>query len=74
MVQRNGRVVTLKSPHAEVYLTTMLPEPGDLGPAQRFAIDLLRDPSVTLPAGAAAAEEALSRPKLHSPSALSGIR
>ncbi|MGH2703705.1 MAG: hypothetical protein ACRDJ4_01000 [Actinomycetota bacterium] len=27
---------------------------------QRFAIDLLRDPAVTLPAGAAAAEEALS--------------
>ncbi|MGQ0679837.1 MAG: helicase-related protein [Actinomycetota bacterium] len=30
VVQRNGRVVRLKSPHNEVYLTTMLPEPGDL--------------------------------------------
>ncbi|MGH9075868.1 MAG: helicase-related protein [Acidimicrobiales bacterium] len=31
-----------------------------IGPAQRFAVDLLRDPTVTLPVGAAAAEEALS--------------
>lgn len=30
VVQRNGRVIRLKSPHDEVYLTTMLPEPGDL--------------------------------------------
>lgn len=30
VVQRNGRVIRLKSPHEEVYLTTMLPEPGDL--------------------------------------------
>ena len=30
MVQRYGRVIRLKSPHAEVHLTTMLPEPGDL--------------------------------------------
>ena len=30
MVQRYGRVVRLKSPHAEVRLTTMLPEAGDL--------------------------------------------
>ncbi len=30
MVQRYGRVIRLKSPHGEVYLTTMLPEQGDL--------------------------------------------
>ena len=30
MVQRYGRVIRLKSPHAQVQLTTMLPEPGDL--------------------------------------------
>ncbi|MGH9130905.1 MAG: hypothetical protein ACRDWV_04380 [Acidimicrobiales bacterium] len=30
-----------------------------IGPAQQFALGLLRDPSVSLPAGAAAAEEAL---------------
>jgi hypothetical protein len=30
VVQRNGRVIRLLSPHEEVYLTTMLPEPGDL--------------------------------------------
>ena len=30
VVQRNGRVIRLLSPHDEVYLTTMLPEPGDL--------------------------------------------
>ena len=30
VVQRNGRVIRLKSPHDEVYLTTMLPDPGDL--------------------------------------------
>ncbi|MEX0789800.1 MAG: hypothetical protein WD178_03400 [Actinomycetota bacterium] len=30
VVQRNGRVIRLKSPHDVVYLTTMLPEPGDL--------------------------------------------
>lgn len=30
MVQRYGRVIRLKSRHAEVHLTTMLPEPGDL--------------------------------------------
>lgn len=30
MVQRYGRVIRLKSPHAQVHLTTMLPEPGDL--------------------------------------------
>jgi hypothetical protein len=31
-----------------------------IGPAQRFALDLLRDPTVLLPSGAAEAEEALS--------------
>jgi hypothetical protein len=31
-----------------------------IGPAQRFAVDLLRDPAVLLPPGAAAAEEALT--------------
>lgn len=30
VVQRNGRVIRLKSPHEEVFLTTMLPAPGDL--------------------------------------------
>jgi superfamily II DNA or RNA helicase len=30
VVQRNGRVIRLMSPHEEVLLTTMLPEPGDL--------------------------------------------
>jgi hypothetical protein len=30
VVQRNGRVIRLLSPHDRVYLTTMLPEPGDL--------------------------------------------
>jgi len=30
VVQRNGRVIRLKSDHAEVHLTTLLPEPGAL--------------------------------------------
>lgn len=30
VVQRNGRVIRLLSEHEEVYLTTMLPEPGEL--------------------------------------------
>src|SRR3990172_9027367 len=30
VVQRNGRVIRLLSPHDEVFLTTMLPQPGDL--------------------------------------------
>ncbi len=29
-MQRNGRVIRLLSPHDEVFLTTMLPEPGEL--------------------------------------------
>jgi hypothetical protein len=35
-------------------------EEEGIGPAQRFAIDLLRDPTVALPQGASEAEEALS--------------
>jgi superfamily II DNA or RNA helicase len=30
VVQRNGRVIRLKSPHEEVHLTTLLPVPGEL--------------------------------------------
>ncbi len=30
VVQRYGRIIRLKSPHDEVHLSTMLPEPGDL--------------------------------------------
>ena len=30
VVQRNGRVIRLRSPHDEVFLTTMLPSPGEL--------------------------------------------
>ncbi len=30
VVQRNGRVMRLKSPHDKVFLNTMLPEPGEL--------------------------------------------
>lgn len=30
VVQRNGRLIRLKSPHEHVFLTTMLPAPGDL--------------------------------------------
>lgn len=30
VVQRNGRVIRLRSPHEQVYLTTMLPTPGEL--------------------------------------------
>lgn len=30
VVQRNGRVIRLRSPHEEVFLATMLPEPGEL--------------------------------------------
>jgi superfamily II DNA or RNA helicase len=30
VVQRNGRVIRLRSEHAEAFLTTMLPEPGEL--------------------------------------------
>jgi superfamily II DNA or RNA helicase len=30
VVQRNGRVIRLLSPHEEVFVTTMLPQPGEL--------------------------------------------
>ena len=36
MVQRYGRVIRLKSDHERVFLTTMLPAPGDLEPILRL--------------------------------------
>jgi superfamily II DNA or RNA helicase len=42
VVQRNGRVVRLKSPHEEVYLTTMLPEPGELEELLRLEVTIRR--------------------------------
>lgn len=36
VVQRYGRVIRLKSEHDEVFLTTMLPAPGDLEPLLRL--------------------------------------
>ena len=36
VVQRYGRVIRLKSPHRRVFLTTMLPAPGDLEPLLRL--------------------------------------
>ncbi len=36
IVQRNGRVIRLKSPHEEVYLYTLLPEPGELEEALKL--------------------------------------
>lgn len=36
VVQRNGRVIRLRSPHDEVYLHTMLPKRGDLEAALRL--------------------------------------
>lgn len=42
MVQRYGRVIRLKSPHAEVHLTTMLPEPGELEEILRLEIAIRR--------------------------------
>jgi hypothetical protein len=38
VVQRNGRVIRLLSPHDEVFLTTMLPEPGELEEMLRLEI------------------------------------
>jgi hypothetical protein len=38
VVQRNGRVIRLLSPHDQVYLTTMLPEPGELEEMLRLEI------------------------------------
>ena len=42
MVQRYGRVIRLKSPHREVHLTTMLPEPGELEEILRLEIAIRR--------------------------------
>ena len=42
MVQRYGRVIRLKSPHDEVHLTTMLPEPGDLEEILKLEIAIRR--------------------------------
>ena len=42
MVQRYGRVIRLKSPHDEVYLTTMLPEQGDLEEILKLEIAIRR--------------------------------
>jgi superfamily II DNA or RNA helicase len=42
VVQRNGRVIRLKSDHAEVHLTTLLPEPGDLEAVLRLEATIRR--------------------------------
>jgi superfamily II DNA or RNA helicase len=42
VVQRNGRVIRLKSDHDEVYLTTMLPEPGELETLLRLEATIRR--------------------------------
>ena len=42
MVQRYGRVIRLKSPHDDVYLTTMLPEAGDLEEILKLEIAIRR--------------------------------
>lgn len=42
VVQRNGRVIRLKSDHDEVHLTTLLPEPGDLEAALRLEATIRR--------------------------------
>ena len=42
MVQRYGRVIRLKSPHDKVYLTTMLPEPGDLEDILKLEVAIRR--------------------------------
>jgi superfamily II DNA or RNA helicase len=42
VVQRNGRVIRLKSEHTEVHLTTMLPEPGDLDELLRLEATIRR--------------------------------
>ena len=42
MVQRYGRVIRLKSPHSEVHLTTMLPEPGELEEILKLEIAIRR--------------------------------
>ena len=42
VVQRNGRVIRLKSEHDEVQLATLLPEPGDLEAVLRLAATIRR--------------------------------
>jgi superfamily II DNA or RNA helicase len=42
VVQRNGRVIRLKSDHHEVHLTTLLPEPGDLEAVLRLEATIRR--------------------------------
>lgn len=42
VVQRNGRVIRLKSDHDEVHLTTLLPEPGDLEAVLRLEATIRR--------------------------------
>ncbi len=42
VVQRNGRVIRLKSDHEEVHLTTLLPEPGDLEAVLRLEATIRR--------------------------------
>ncbi len=42
VVQRNGRVIRLKSPHDVVQLATMLPEPGDLDRLLRLEATIKR--------------------------------
>ncbi len=40
VVQRNGRVIRLRSEHDEVFLTTMLPEPGELEELLRLEVTI----------------------------------
>ncbi len=42
VVQRNGRVIRLKSDHDEVHLTTLLPEPGELETVLRLEATIRR--------------------------------
>ena len=42
VVQRNGRVIRLKSPHSQVQLVTLLPEPGDLEALLQLEIKIRR--------------------------------
>jgi superfamily II DNA or RNA helicase len=42
VVQRNGRVIRLKSDHNEVHLTTLLPEPGELETVLRLEATIRR--------------------------------
>ena len=51
VVQRYGRVIRLKSPHREVHLTTMLPEPGDLEEILRLEVTIIRKVVAAAPYG-----------------------